>query len=209
MLLVRSLHSELVENLKRAIAQREGAAPETENVSDLIAGRDWLFGDIDYYVDTSHVIAVIRFALDLTDTATLRLAIELCDYGWHLSPQFKYKVDPPFDDVYVDHGIYLRALAGQNAEAAIAHFHKKVLDSDPGGVGTVPAQVLVALLVRLKRYQEAIRISLDHLSQTAGEQLLCPSILQLCQLAGDYALLRKLARERGDLLNFTAATLGA
>ncbi len=202
-LLVRTLHNELVESLKRAIAQREGAAPETGSVPVLIAGRAWLFGDIDYYVDTSHLIAVIRFALDLIDAATLRLAIELCEYGEHLSPQFKYKVDPPFDDVYVDHGIYLRALAGQDVEAAIAHFRKKIVDS-----GTVPAQVLVALLVQLKRYSEAIEISLEHLSQTAGEQLVCPSIQQLCELAADYELLRKLARERGDLLSFTAATLG-
>jgi hypothetical protein len=48
-------------------------------------------------------VAVIRFALDLTDAEALRLAIELCEYGKHLSPQFKYRADPPFDDVYVDH----------------------------------------------------------------------------------------------------------
>jgi hypothetical protein len=191
-LLVRTLHHELVENLQRTIAQREESAPDTKNIPSLIAGRDWLFGDMDYYADTSHVIAVIRFALDLHDPEALRLALEICHYGEHLSPQFKYRVDPPFEDVYRDHALYLEALLGENEDAAIDHF------------GTVP-QVLVALLVRLKRYREAIQFSLEHLGDVPPEQLACPSVLQLCELAGDYDLLGRLARERGDLLSFVAA----
>lgn len=203
-LLVRGLHHELVENLKSAIARREGQAPDTRDVPALVAGRDWLFGDMDYYVDTSHLIAVIRFALDLNDLEVLRLALELCEYGAHLSPQFKCRVDPPFDDVYADHEMYLRALLGEQVDASIAHFRKKVEDHDPNLPSTAPAQVLVALLVRLRRYREAIQVSLEHLSDVAADQLACPSVLQLCQLAGDYELLRKIARERGDLLGFAA-----
>ena len=203
-LLVRGLHGELVANLKRAIEQREGQAPDTLSVPALMAGREWLFGDLDYYVDTSHLIAVMRFSLDLTDPELLKLAIELCDYGAHLSPQFKYRVDPPFDDVYADHAAYLRALLGENVDAGIAHFRRKTGASDPNEAAAA-AQVLVGLLVRLKRYPEAIQVSLDRLGELSPDQLACPSVLQLCQLAGDYELLRKLARERGDLLSFTAA----
>jgi hypothetical protein len=176
-------------------------------IPTLIAGREWLFGDMDYYVDTSHLIAVIRFALDLHDADALRLGLELCDYGGHLSQQFKYRVEPPFDDVYVDHAMYLKALLDDNVDATIAHFRKKIADNDPAQTGTAPAQVLVALLVRLQRYPEAIQISLEHLSDIAAEQLACPPVLQLCQLAGDYPLLRKIARERGDLLGFTAGLI--
>jgi len=205
-LLVRTLHRELVESLQKAIVKRQGTSlPHLpDSVPELIRGRDWLFGDLDYYVDTSHLVAVIRFALDLADPQALRLAVELCEYGQHLSPQFKYRAEPPFDDVYVDHAAYLSALAGENVDACIQHFLAKVRASD---LDTTPAQVLVALLTRLKRYQEAIDISLEHLSQTAGEQLVCPTIPQLCQLEGDYPRLKQLARERGDLLSFLAATL--
>jgi hypothetical protein len=205
-LLVRTLHGELVESLQRAIAKRQGTALPY-SVPELIAGREWLFGDLDYYVDTSHLVSVIRFALDLVDVEALRLAIELCEYGKHLSPQFKYKADPPFDDIYVDHAAYLSALAGENVDACIEHFLAKVRECDPNVSGTAPAQVLVALLTRLKRYQQAIDVSLEYLSQTAGEQLVCPTVPQLCQLAGDHARLKQIARERGDLLSFTAATL--
>jgi hypothetical protein len=207
-LLVRTLHRELVESLRRAISRRQvGDLPHS--VPDLIRGRDWLFGDLDYYVDTSHLVAVIRFALDLTDTQVLGQAIELCEYGKHLSQQFKYRADPPFDDVYVDHAAYLSALAGENVDACIGHFLAKVREADPNLIGSAPAQVLVALLTRLKRYQDAIQISLEYLSQTSGEQLVCPTVPQLCQLAGDYARLKQVARDRGDLLSFAAASIHA
>jgi hypothetical protein len=207
-LLVRTLHRELVENLRRAVERRQDTAL-SHSVPELIAGRDWLFGDLDYYVDTSHLVAVIRFALDLADIDALRLAIELCEYGKHLSTQFKYRADPPFDDVYVDHAAYLSALAGENVDACVEHFVLKVRHSDPSVTGTAPAQVLVALLTRLKRYGQAIEISLDYLSQTAGEQLVCPTVPQLCQLAGDYQRLKQLSRERGDLLSYLAASINS
>jgi hypothetical protein len=203
-LLVGGLHRELVESLRRAIEQREGAAPDGDSVPALISGRDWLFGDLDAYVDTSHVISVIRFALDLKDAAALRLALELCSYGSHLSPQFKYRVDPPFDDVYVDHALYLRALVGDGVDDSIEHFRKKI---SPDDVNAAPAQVLVALLARLERYRDAIQVSVDHLSQLGPDQLVCPPVLQLCQMAGDYALMQKLARERGDLIGFATAVI--
>ena len=63
-LLVRTLHAELVANLKSAIVQREGQAPGTNSILELMAARDWLFGEFDAYIDTSHVINVVRFAVD-------------------------------------------------------------------------------------------------------------------------------------------------
>ena len=205
--LVRTLHRELVQNLRRAIAQTENTTPETESVPDLITGRDWLFGDMDYYVDTSHLASVIRFALDLTDVDALKLAIELCEYGKHLSPKFHYRAEPPFDDVYVDHAAYLRALAGEDVEGSIRHFLAKITPADPDAAGTAPAQVLVSLLTRLQRYREAIDVSVEHLSEAPSEQLVCPTVPQLCQLAQDYDRWKQLARDRGDLLSFTAAIL--
>src|SRR5262249_37403295 len=113
----------------------------------------------------------------------------------------------PFDDVYVDHAMYLGALAGKNVEEAITHFRKKILNHDSIANGTAPAQVLVALLAKLGRYQEAIDVSLEHLNQTTGEQLVCPSVFELCQYAGDFERLKKIARERDDLLAFAAASM--
>ena len=201
-LLVRTLHHELVESLRRAIAKVEGAAPETRRVTELIAGREWLFGEYDYYIDTSHVVSILGFSLDLADRETLGLAVELAEYGKRLSPMFQYRGDPPFDEGFADYARYLRALLGDGADDAIAHFRRKAVHADPRS-----AEVLVALLVRLERYADAINVSLDHLHDIEPAQLQCPSVFQLCQMAGDYGRLRELARERGDLLHFVAGVL--
>jgi len=204
-LLVRKLHGDLVESLKYAVAQREGATPEQTDVPTLIAGRDWLFEDNNYFVDTSHLCAVIRFSIDLQDQPTQALALELTDYGRRLSPLFHYRGQAPFEDPYSDYAEYLRALLGLNSEESIAHFRKKL--SDDPETGTAPAQVLVGLLARIGRFQEAIDIALAHLSDLAPSQLSCPSIPQLCALAGDATKLRTISEHRGDLLNFAASLL--
>ena len=207
-LLVRTLYGEIAAGLRYAIERREGRPPDSENVAELIEGRDWLFENNSYYVDSSHLISVLRYCLDLEDPAMLRMAIEMADYGRKLSPMFEFKVDPPFENVYADHAIYLRALAGEDVDAAIAHFHRKAAESDPEQVGTSPAQVLVTLLVRLQRYREAIAASLEFLEGVPAVQLGCPSLFQLCQLAGDWEQLRSLARQRDDLLSFAAGQMG-
>ncbi|HYM12388.1 MAG TPA: hypothetical protein VEU62_16750, partial [Bryobacterales bacterium] len=193
--------------LQRTITQQEGAAPQAENVSGLVAGRDWLFADNNYYIDTSHVVSVIRLCLESDDPELLRRALELTDYGARLGPMFQYRGEPPFEDVYHDHAIYLRALLGEDVDAAVVHFKRKAEESDPDQAGAAPAQVLVGLLARLRRYEQAIDVSLTHLRDADPNHLACPNVIQLCQMAGDYARLTRLAREQGDLLSFAAARM--
>ena len=206
-LLVNSLHEELAATLKSVIAGQEGQAPETDSVSELAAGRAWLFEGNTYHIDMSHVSSVVQMSPELTNPQTLKRVVELTDYGKRLSSMFQFQGHPPFENVYVDHGIYLRALLGENVEAGIAHFRDKVASSDPQEVGYAPAEVLVKLLVRLERYREALEVSRRYLRDANPNELSCPSTLQLCQLAGDYRQLGDLAREKGDLLSFTAASL--
>jgi hypothetical protein len=201
-LLIRTLRAELAANLKHAITRREGIAPAANSIPELIAGRDWLFGEFDAYVDTSHVINVMRFAVDLQDPEAIRLALELCEYGAHLSPQFKMRGEPPFEDIYHDYALYLHALLGEDLENAIEYFENKIAAGDIRS-----PRVLIALLVRRERYQEAIEISLEHLSAVDPNQLACPTLFQLCQLAGDPESLKQLARERGDLLSYAAGVI--
>lgn len=205
-LLVRTLHGELSENLRQTIGKKEGQVPDSENIKILIESRDWLFGEYSYYVDSSHLLSVIQLSLDLEDLTTLELVLQLAEYGIHLSPEFQYKGDPPFDS-YQDYIFYLQALLGQDVEKAIAHFHRKlpqekVEEGDPN-----PAQVLVGLLVRLGCYSDAIEVSLEYLSEMEPGQLTCPTILQLCQLGEDYERLKILSKDQGDLLGFVAGVL--
>ena len=204
-LLVRSLHGELVSNLKRAISNVEGKVPEDNAISALVSGRDWLFENNAQYTDSSHIVALLKLSGDLEDQECLKLAIEIADYGTHLGPMFQYQEDPPFDRVYEDRGTYLRALIGENVGGAVSHFEEKAERFDSERYGNGPAEVLVALLIRLERYREAIRVFRRYLMNFAPEDLACPSLLQLCQMAGDFEQLKQVAKEQSDPLSYMAA----
>lgn len=205
-LLVRNLHAEVFERIGRTIESQEGARPETGSLIDLISGRDWLFGEYDYYVDTSHLLSLLPYSLETTDPETLRLFHELCEYGKRLSPMFQSRGEPPFENPFLDYGEYVLALRGIDIEDRLNHFRNKVADSDPEEVGTAPAQVLINLLIRFGRHDEALEVSLENLSGIDPSELRCPSALQICHMAKDYDRLKGLARERGDLLSYVAAS---
>jgi hypothetical protein len=205
-LLVRNLYTELAHALQRHIAKVEGSAPGTESVAELIAEREWLFGENNYHVDTTHLTSVLRFSADLEDQASMRMALEMADYGARLAPMYHYRSDPPFDDPYRDHGAYLRTLLGQDVESGVEHFRAKAVEGAQAGY-MLPAEIFIDLLVRLDRFDEAIAASVDFFPETGAPPTNCPSALQLCQIAGKFDRLRSLARQRGDLLAYTAALI--
>jgi hypothetical protein len=203
-LLLRTLYDELVAALRSHIERAEGSAPATSNVAELIEGRDWLFEGNNYHVDTTHLTSVLRFSPELDDHASMRLALEIADYGTRLAPMYHFRGDPPFEDPYTDHGIYLRTLLGDDVERGIAHFRAKAVSGTAEGYG-MPAEIFVDLLVRLERFDEAIAASREYFPKTPPAN--SPSTLQLCQIAGAFGQLRELARERGDLLAYAAGLI--
>jgi hypothetical protein len=193
-LLVRTLYQTLAESLRETVAAAESIAP-AGGVRELIAGRDWLFEGMSSYTDSTHLVSVLRFVPESEDPETLRMALEMAEYGCRLSDMFHFRGDPPFEDVYLDHAVFLRALLGEDADAAVEHFRKKISSARDAA-----APVLIDLLVRLGRHEDAIRTSMEHLPDVS---------LQLCQTAGDYATLRCLARQREDRLGFAAGIIQA
>jgi hypothetical protein len=205
-LLVRRLCADLAASLKRAIEQFAGTVPETDSIPLLIQGRPWLFEGNAYYIDTSHVASVVQLSPNLEDPETLRLIYGLTEYGRRLAPMYQFPGQPPFENLYEDYGIYIKTLLGIEPDEGIAHFRGKVEIASPE---TAPdaAMPLVNLLTRLKRYQEAVDVSLEHLADIDSRELSCPSVIHLCQMSGDMARLQEIARRRGDLLSFAAAAL--
>lgn len=204
-LLVRSLHSEVVENLKFAIEKRDGTRPESDSIYELLAGRDDMFGEYDYYVDTSHLTSVIQYCPDATNLETLALIRELTHYGKHLHINFRVYGNPPFENIYTDYAAYADALLGNDIEGALEHFRDKVRTSEPGE--TLAVQTLVQLLIRLKRLPEAAELAIEHLSNKGPSELMCPPPMQICHMAGDYQRLMELAKQRGDVLSYAAAAM--
>jgi hypothetical protein len=206
-LLVEALYREVQKALRETIAATECAPPAAASVAELMAGRPWLFDGMRYYVDSTHVASILGFARELEDPPALRMAVELADYGEALNPMFHYRGEPPFDDPYVDGGIYLRAILGDEVETAITHFRGKAVTKSVIPGDTTPAEVLIDLLVRLNRYEEAIQASLEYLPVSTVSPDGCPSISQLCQMAADYPKLRELSQQRGDLLGYAAGLI--
>jgi hypothetical protein len=139
----------------------------------------------------------------------LNKARELCEYGQRLSPRFRYATEPPFDDQYRDYGIYLASLAGDQVEEAIAHFRAKVDKADPETDGTRPAEVLVNLLLRLDRPEEALAVARRFLASADQRPLTCPGITELCQRTKDFKTLAEVAREQGDPVHFVAGLIAS
>jgi hypothetical protein len=209
--LVRRLHEDLVANLRAEIAQRgQLLPPEGAPIAQLLEGRPWLFADDAYHIDISHLSAVVRIAPLLSDPATIARAVELTDYGRNLSPRHLSEGEPPFEDHFADHGAYLRALVGDDADVAVRHFRAKLGPAEgEGQEGTLPAQILVGLLLRLGRLEEAIDVAAEYLAGIPESALGCPSVAQLCQRAGQPARLAQIARSHGDLVHYAAAILQA
>ena len=201
-LLIANLYQAVAAALKETIVATEGSPPLDDSVAGMIAGRPWLFEGVSSYVDATHLTSVLRFTPELQDAKSLYLALELADYGQRLNSMFHFRGDPPFEDTYRDHAAYLRALVGDHPDHQIAHFRKKI--RGPGD--SMPARVLIELLLRLERHREAVEATLEFLPPESSPENFALA-LQVCQTAGDFETLRKIARERRDLLAFAAAAI--
>jgi hypothetical protein len=206
-LLTAALHAEVADRIAKAVEAQEGSRPQSTNLPELMAGRDWLFGEWDYYVDTSHLLTIVPYSVEVKDPATLRLMHELCDYGKHLSPRLQSPGNPPFEDQFEAYDHYVQALLGEDADEHVNYFRLKVQESDPEVVGDAPGRILVQLLIALDRKQEALEVLLEHVFEDAPYGVPIPSALQLCYQAKDFARMTEIAKERGDLLSYAAARI--
>lgn len=204
-LLVRRLHADLLSSLKADIQRREAEPPAGSDIRKLVEARPWLFEDHGYHMDLSHLQSGVRVASGLEDKEVLGLALDLTEYGRRLPRDFQSHDAPPFDDFYNDYRIFFQALLGIGADGAARYFTQKADRASPEEDGKhFPGEILVHLLWRTGRYEEAIRAFLKYLKSYRGQLTAAPPLLELCERAGRYEALLELARERGDLLHFTA-----
>lgn len=213
-LLTKALYDQLQYSLCSEIERREGQRPEdTTPVATLIANRSWIYDDDAYAIDISHLSSVVRLSPLLKEETSLNLAMELAQYGNGLSDRFRYDGLPPFEDIYGDHLIYLKALLHEDVENAITHFTAKLqppdqqADSDQDPLETLPAQTLVRLLWRLGRVTPAIEVASKYLVGVPDSYLLCPSLQKLCHEANRLDLLAQAAADHGDLALFLGSLI--
>ena len=205
-ILVKSLHADLLHSVQHDVSKRMPFAPPAGTLRELIAGREWLFAENNYHIDVSHLNATVRFARALPlESPELALALDLTEYGSHLSPQFQYAGDPPFDDFYPAHREFFRFLANDGREEALAYFQRKLEQEPDEADKPMIAYVLVDLLVRAKRYDEAIPLAEKHL--LPADEGFADSFAEMCREAGRYDALLRSAERRGDLVGYASALL--
>jgi hypothetical protein len=205
--LVRSLHEELSQRLRDEVEAKGERAPL--GIPQLIKGRDWLFADDAYHVDTSHLNAVVRMARLLPKCDETFLAIQLCEYGKRMSPRYRYAEPPPFEDVFASSAVYLKALAGVETAKGLEHFKSRADSSPPDDVENYAAEVYVHLLTTLGRSADAVAYAGRKLNRADRRSATGLNVNDLCQQTGDFASMSRFAKERGDLLGFVAGIVQA
>ncbi|MCU0703816.1 MAG: hypothetical protein MUF18_07545 [Fimbriiglobus sp.] len=204
--LVRALHAQLKERLTGDLTGRGVSVPADVTVRELIAGRDFLFADDSYHIDTSHLSSVVQFAMHLPPCPEHDLAAELCEYGAKLSPNLQGDTHPPFENGYADYRVYLGVVADHDREAGIAHFQAKLPAAKEMG-NTLPAEVLVNLLLKIDRLPQAVAVAREHLADVGEQELSCPPLAELARRAKDYPTLAAAAERSGDAVTFLAGLI--
>ena len=203
-LLVQQLHQDLTANLVSDITRQQGSPPTEKTIRDLVAERDWLFANDNYHIDTSHLSSIVRFAAILEDAESLRLALDLTEYGRRLSSQYQFRGEEPFTDLYPSSALLFQAGLGENVDEAIRYFREQAASRPASEAGPMPAEVLVRLLAAAGRYDEALEAYGELLPQGTRTWGFAPTLLELARQSGHYDQLTRLCRDRGDMIGFTA-----
>lgn len=203
--LVAALHEQLNERVRADLAQRGKPASPDAPLAPLLT--DDLFAEDAYHIDISHLQSVVQMATQLSSGPTLDKARELCAYGCKLSPNLKgHGGDPPFDESYDDYAVFLAILAGDKVDANLDRFRKKAAAGAAEGM-TYPAEVLVNLLVRIGREQDAMNVIREYLKEANPAEMSCPNLVDLARKANDFESVASAARDAGDAVTFLAGLI--
>lgn len=204
-MIVQHLYDELIMTVKSEVERRMPLPPSAQEptLRELIMGREWLFQEGNYHIDVSHLNSVVRFARFLEPgTPELELAVQLAEYGCNLDSQFQYPGEAPFEDFYPAHQHFLNVLLGRNVDEAMAYFQQK-LDNEPDEPDQqMIAYVMVDLLVRCDRIDQAMEVAGKHLRFLDEPTF---SFAELCAKAGKPEVWAEASKAKGDLVAYTAA----
>ena len=203
--LVNSLYEQLKERLRNDIEGRGEKVAEGADVVEMIRGRDSLFEDGAYHIDTSHLSSIVQFSMELSHGEALAKARQLCSYGEKLGAQFKHDADPPFENTYADYRVLLEIFDGHEVEAGLKHFRDKIEPAFAEGA-TFPAEIFVNVLLRLHRNEEALEVAKQYLGGVS-RQMVCPNLYDLCQQQKNFTTWAEAARQRADGVNFLASLI--
>jgi hypothetical protein len=207
--LVKHVHQELLANLIADVTRRMPQVHEPTDRSivawlGLIPG---LLRDGTYHLDTTHLASTVRFARVLDEPSALRLAADLAEYGRQLHAQYQYSSQEPFADLYPMSLAWFRALLGEHVDAALRVFRQKAESLDLEEHGTIGIETYADLMARIGRPDEAGKYLIRTMPNGMRPFGVAPSLIELSSASGKFQPMKDHARQRGDLIGFTAALL--
>lgn len=204
--MVCSLYRDLTESVQRQVQQRVPMLTPGTPLRELLAGRDWIFQGGGYHIDVSHLHSVVRFARSIDPPADeLDLALQMAEYGSKLDAPLQYAGEPPFEEFYPAHIQFFKILLGRDTDQGLQYFRDK-LEAEPDERDKpLLAYVLVDLLIRAGRKEDAVEIAAQHLTNLSDDVSF--SFAELCIESGRVDVLRRVNEERGDLVGYTAALI--
>ena len=209
--LVAHLHGELAASLRRELEARGAGRPAPTAMADLLEA--FAAEEIGLHVDISHLQSVLRIARICDDEPTIRRAWELASYACRLPADLVYPGEPPFGNVGEASRLFYGSQLGIDVDRALRCFRAAAATAEPEA-GSLPHDVLMLLLARLGRPAEALHAALARSRddrgmpsplQAAGA---LPPLVDLAAASGEWELLRRACRDRGDEITY-AATLVA
>ena len=208
-LLVEHVYQELTQSVRAHIEREESTEPSEDSLAQLIAQREWLFGEFSYHIDASHLSSTVQAARFLDDPRLLRMCLEMTDYGSRLNPQFQYPGEEPFVETYPSHRLYFQVLLDEDRTKALRFFEEKARAIDAYEQGTAAVETYIDLLSRVGRFNEAIEAQIELIPDNVHTTGLAPDLLELAQQAQNYDSVLKHYQNRGNLLAYATGLLQA
>jgi hypothetical protein len=205
-ILVRHLYNDLQSSVRRDVERRQPLLRSEIPLRELIVGKDYLFADGNYHIDVSHLHSIVGFARNLhREDPELKLAVELSLYGEQLSEHLRYPADVPFDDYYPASSTFLRALSGEDEQAGLDWFTRRLQQEPDDADRRMIAFVLVDLATRLGRAADVLETVSPWLGRMEDPNGF--SFTTACVESGRPELLEVTARTNDDVLAFATSLL--
>ncbi len=207
-LMVRHLYNDLQYSLRTDLESRNPIVPRNASIRELIKGQEILFAEGNYHIDVSHLHSIVGFARSLTkDDPELEQAIELCEYGSHLSEPLRYPGNPPFEDYYEAHLQFLNGLTGHDPSTSVQWFVDRMQSEPDENNKRLTAFVILDLGQRTDQEDTALNHVAPVLSQVEDPNGF--SFTTLCVERNRLDLLEKTAISSDDVIAWATAKLAS
>ncbi len=98
-------------------------------------------------------------------------------------------------------------MLGEQVDGGVRYFTQKADSVDRNTYGNIAVEVLIDLLSRVGRNEQAIAEFAKRIPPDARLMGIAPSMLELSERLGSFDTMKKLCAQRDDILGYTAALI--